>query len=157
VTLGTPDANGKPVKGEGSVTFTTLNGIPATPADEADVRLTFELSDVYHSTLIDYSGELRAHVSLRITDKLNDPGDIATMTDTTLGATVPCATTPDTMQGGSCSLVTTVDALVPGTVSEGKRSVWELGQIQVDDGGDDWDAETSAGNALFMVQGLFVP
>jgi hypothetical protein len=157
VTLGTPDANGKPVKGEGSVTFTTLNGIPATPADEADVRLTFELSDVYHSTLIDYSGELRAHVGLRVTDKLNDPGDNGTMTDTTLGATVPCASTPDTMQGGSCALVTTVDALVPGTVSEGKRSVWELGQIQVDDGGDDWDAETPAGNTLFMVQGLFVP
>jgi hypothetical protein len=157
-TLGTPDANGKPVKGEGLVRYVALNGNPATPADEADVRITFGLTDVYHhSTLIDYAGELRARVGLRITDKLNNPGDIGTVADTALGATVPCAATTDTTQGGSCSLVTTVDTLVPGTVIEGKRSVWELGQVQVDDGGPDGDADTAGDNTLFMVQGVFVP
>jgi hypothetical protein len=157
-TLGTPDANARPVKGEGHVGFAALNGNPVTSADEADVRVTFVLRDVYdHSTLADYAGEVRARVGLRITDKLNNPGDIATVTDTSLAATVPCAATGDTTVGASCNLVTTVDTLVPGAVTEGKRSVWELGQVQVDDGGADGDADTASDNTLFMVQGVFIP
>ena len=46
---------------------------------------------------------------------------------------------------------------MPGTVTEGKRAVWELGQVQVDDGGADGDADTAGDNTLFMVQGVFVP
>jgi hypothetical protein len=42
-------------------------------------------------------------------------------------------------------------------VIEAKRSVWELGQVRVDDGGADSDADTTGDNTLFMVQGLFVP
>jgi hypothetical protein len=159
VTLGTPDANTKPAKGEGRVTFAALNGVPATPADEADVGVTFELTDVYdHPTLTDYVGELRARVALRITDKPNsDPADNATVTDTSLGVTVPCVATGDTTVGASCNLDTTMDAVIPGAVPESKRSVWEIGQVQVDDGGADGDADTLGDNTLFMVQGVFVP
>jgi hypothetical protein len=157
-TLGTPDANAKAAKGEGRVSFAALNGILATPADEADVRITFELEDVSDDpTLTDYTGELRARVGVRITDKLNNPGDNATVTDTTLRATVPCTATGDPNEGASCDLVTTVDAVMPGAVTESKRSVWELGQVQVDDGGADGDADTAGDNTLFMVQGVFVP
>jgi hypothetical protein len=39
------------------------------------------------------------------------------------------------------------------TVTAGKRSVWGLGHVQVDDGG----ADTAGDNTLFMVQGVFVP
>jgi hypothetical protein len=157
-TLGTPDANTKPAKGEGRVTFGAVNGIPATPADEADVRITFELEDVYDDpALTDYTGELRARVVLRITDKANSPGDNATVADTTVGVTVPCAATGDTTVGASCDLDTTMDAVIPGAVPEGKRSVWELGQVQVDDGGADGDADTPGDNTLFMVQGVFIP
>ena len=49
------------------------------------------------------------------------------MSDATLGATVPCTATADTTEGASCNLVTTFDALVPGTVTETKRSIWALG------------------------------
>jgi hypothetical protein len=40
-------------------------------------------------------------------------------------------------------------------VIEGRRSVWELDQVRVDDGGGDGD--TAGDNSLFMVQGVFVP
>jgi hypothetical protein len=157
-TLGTPDANGKAAKGEGKVSFAVSNGNPATPADEADVRITFSLADVYDdSTLADYASELRLQLGLRITDKLNNPGDIGTVMNTTLAATVPCAATGDATTGASCNLVTTVDAITPGAVPETKRSVWALGQVEVADGGADGDADTLGDNTLFMVQGLFVP
>jgi hypothetical protein len=42
-------------------------------------------------------------------------------------------------------------------VIEGRRAVWELGQVQVDGGGADRDADTAADNTLFMVQGVFIP
>jgi hypothetical protein len=35
--------------------------------------------------------------------------------------------------------------------------VWELGQVRVDDGGPDGNADTPIGNTPFMVQGIFVP
>ena len=43
---------------------------------------------------------------------------------------------------------TTFDAVMPGAVPEGKRSIWQLGQIEVYDGGSDGLAAT-AGNTLF--------
>jgi hypothetical protein len=42
-------------------------------------------------------------------------------------------------------------------VKEGQRSVWQLSQVQVYDGGPDGAISTGAGNTLFMDQGVFVP
>ena len=64
---------------------------------------------------------------------------------------------PIPTQGANCNLLTTANTLVPGTVTGGKRAVWGLGQVQVDDGGADGDADTAGDNTLFMVQGVFVP
>ena len=52
-----------------------------------------------------------------------------------------------------------MDAVVPGIVLslEGKRAVWQIGQVRFYDGGPDGDADTTADNTLFAVQGLFVP
>jgi hypothetical protein len=152
-TLGTPDANGKPVKGMGLVRYQALGG---------NAQITFQATDVYdHSTLADYTGELRLRTALRITDKRNTPHPggpgAATVSDTTLGATMPCTATADNTVGASCQLTTTANALAPGTLTSGARTIWELGQVQVDDGGADGDADTAGDNSLFMVQGLFVP
>ena len=46
--------------------------------------------------------------------------------------------------------------VVPGTVVEGKRAMWELGQVQVYDGGSAGVAGSS-GATLFETQGVFVP
>jgi len=71
---------------------------------------------------------------------------------------VPCANTPDTSVGAHCSVDTTFEAVMPGSVTEmeGKRSVVELTQIQVFDGGADGSVFTG-GNTLFAVQGVFIP
>ena len=58
--------------------------------------------------------------------------------------------------GSTCTLASTFEAIVPGAVVEGKRSNWELGQIQVFDGGSSGTAG-AADATLFETQGLFVP
>ena len=45
---------------------------------------------------------------------------------------------------------------MPGVVPEGKRAMWQLGQIQVLDGGSDGVASTTP-NSVFARQGVFVP
>jgi hypothetical protein len=162
LSLGTPDANGKPVKGIGQVEYKTVTGNLNTPADEADMQITVGVTDVYdQQTLADYTGELQVRTTLRITDKLNTPHPggpgPGTVSDTPLAATASCTATSDTTQGASCNLVTSADAIAPGMVTEGRRANWELGQVQVNDGGADNDADSPADNTVFMVQGVFVP
>jgi hypothetical protein len=60
------------------------------------------------------------------------------------------------LEGGSCSATTSADAIMPGLAPGGSRSVWELGQVRVADGGADGLAATSP-NEVFAVQGVYVP
>ena len=66
-------------------------------------------------------------------------------------------TKSDSTIGSECSIVTSADALVPDTVKEGRRSVWQLGQVRVSDGGADADADTAGDNTQFLTQGIFIP
>ena len=56
----------------------------------------------------------------------------------------PAAAEPRSVTGGELAL-------------EGDRAIWQLGQVQLFDGGVDGDAETAADNTLFATQGIFVP
>jgi hypothetical protein len=47
--------------------------------------------------------------------------------------------------------------LVPGTIEEGKRAIWQIGQVTVLDGGPDGLASTPGDNTPFARQGIFVP
>ena len=96
---------------------------------------------------------------MRITDFENSPpsGDAATVEDATLSVPIPCAETPDPTSGGSCETLTSLDAQVPGAVPEGQRSIWQLDDVKVYDGGSDDLAGTTAGNKLFARQGVLVP
>ena len=109
--------------------------------------------------LPDYTGELQLRVPLRLTDRLNG-GPVGfeqgTLQDRNFDATVPCTGTASTSIGSTCTLVTTADAVVPGVVVEGKRNVWQLGQVQLRDGGSDGVASTEP-NSLFAIQGVLVP
>lgn len=71
--------------------------------------------------------------------------------------TVPCAATADGTVGSTCSVLTSANSVLPNAVVEGKRSIWEIGQVQVFDGGADGVASTTGDNTAFMTQGLFVP
>jgi hypothetical protein len=160
VTVGAPDANTKPANSSGFVKAVVISGDVSTAADEADVQLTASFTDVRNTgSLTDYTGELLARLDLRITDRFNGPtkGDAATTSALALGVPLTCTATPGPADiGGSCSTSTTADAILAGAVRENLRSVWELGQVEVFDGGADGDVDTTP-NTVFARQGIFVP
>jgi dipeptidyl aminopeptidase/acylaminoacyl peptidase len=153
LTSGTPDANGKAANQAGYVLYNVVTG---------DVRLSVNLTDVRNaSDLSDYSGELSADASLQITDQSNTPypggSGPGTVQGTKFPVTVPCAPTASTTVGSTCSVVTTANTVLPGSVQAGGRAIWELGQVQIYDGGADGDADTAADNTPYATQGIFVP
>lgn len=161
LTIGTPDANGKQARGVASARIDVMRGDPATLEDEADVSIQLAMRDVYRrSNLSDYDREVDVRVAVRTTDRDNFPATGndggGTLEDITLRFPASCVPTGDASTGASCAVDTTLDAVVPGTVREGGRAVWDLGQIQIYDGGADDQGATDP-NDLFQVQGLFVP
>ena len=116
-----------------------------------DVRLSSDLTD--------YTGEVQTVLNVRLSDLVTTPSGAEPQTtqDFPFSAPVPCAATTDSTIGSTCSLTTTADTLVPGAVKENLRTTWQLGQIQVYDGGADGVASTTGDNTLFETQGVFVP
>jgi hypothetical protein len=110
------------------------------------------------NNLADYTGQLQVAVSPQITDTLNGPtlADSATISALNLRYTVPCQATASASAGSTCSVSTSADAVTPGTIVEGRRTVWEIPAVRVFDGGSDGQASTSP-NTLFARQGIFSP
>jgi hypothetical protein len=159
LTVGSPDANGVAANSTGFVKLTPVVGNTSTPEDEADVRVAASLTDVRVAAgLTDYTGELRLLPVLRLTDKLSGvtPVDTGTTLDVPFPVTVPCTATGNTAIGSACSISTTADAVLPGTVRELKRTLWQLAALRVEDGGADGLAAT-ADNSVFATQGVFIP
>jgi hypothetical protein len=156
LTVGTFDANGQNPNSTGFVKFRSIVGSPGG-VDDSDVAFTFRLTDVRHQgTLADYTGELQVATVVRITDKVGGPvGEAATVDDLQFAVTFNCAEVSGA-PGATCGGTTTLDAVAPGAIPEGKRSVWALQQVGVNDGGADGLVSTTP-NTLFAVQGLFVP
>ena len=136
-----------------------MPGDPNTSTDDADVRLTVEITDVrLAGSLDDYGGSLRAEMPLRVTDRENGSANEAgTVLDTVFAFTVPCAVTADTGIGSTCAVNTTADAVMPGSVPKGSRSIWEVAQVDVTDGGADQSGATPGDDSVFMRQGVFAP
>ena len=94
--------------------------------------------------LEDYTGEVRARIDLRLTDKRQH----AVRFDPRYGRRQPYTFTPPAPRPrarrgrDSARLTTSADALLFGMGKEGRRAIWQLGQIQVFDGGADGDAST---------------
>jgi len=129
---------------------------PAGGPDDTDIRLRLSLSNVMRaSDLSEYTGELRAGATVRLTDKETPVS--STVQDFPLEFDVPCTPTPDPADKSLCDVLTDVDAVIPGATPERTRAVWALDQIRVYDGGPDEDAGTEGDNSLFAVQGFFVP
>jgi hypothetical protein len=158
LTVGTGDSNGRPARNEGYLRLATVPGIPSTPADEADVAISFFSDDVFNLDLTDYTGELRASVPITITDQDNTPQPgAATTPPFNLRVDPTCTPTGDPQEGSTCSASTTADALIPGLIKEGRRTIWQLGQVVVYDGGPDGDTGTVTGDTVFARQGVFIP
>jgi hypothetical protein len=160
LTVGTLDANGRPAGFVGSVRLDAKLGNLGTPENEADVLVAASLTDVRNrGDLSDYTGELLVDSALRITDHYNGPAqdEPATAQDTSFPMTMSCSPTPSAAIGGACALSSSFNAIVPGAVPEGKRAIWQLGEIDVFDGGSDGVASTTSGNTLFADEGIFTP
>ncbi len=154
LTVGTPDANKKPVSSTGSVLLRVVSCTAcASPLPTADVRVDASITDVRNRpNLDDYTGELEGRFALRITDRYNaavtgDPQtDPATVGDTTFKFAMPCAATSGDA-GAACAVSTSANAVIPGSVRDGDRAIWELGAIGVYD----------SSGGLFATQGVFAP
>ena len=157
----------------GSVKYSVIVGVPGAP-DDSDVKVITSLKDVRCRPTgarcgvanaagpADYTGELRATVNVRMTDKWNAVAagggpDSGTVQDQAIGRTFACAQTASTATGSLCTLNTTVNALAPGLVKDAKRANWQLGQVQVFDGGADGDADTPAGTRSTRSRGSSCP
>ncbi len=158
LTLGSPDANGRPAASSGFARIVVAAGDPATPADDADVVIKLQLSDVRNDSALleDYAGELQFRPTLRVTDRVSQVTGAMTIEDFALPVTVPCVTTADPLRGSDCVVATTADAVLPGLVDEGSRAIWQLNAVDVLDGGPDGDVDTP-GNSVFAGSGIFVP
>ena len=174
VTVGTPDANGAPAKSSSFIRYRAHHGIPGPPGDDANVMVTMEITDVRCTAAAttcgsanagggpDYTGELEAVATVRITDHFNNvsPGggtNPATVTDFPARIKVTCASTADPSVGASCVISTEQQLFFPASLDD-KRMVIEFGQISIRDGGPDGLVATDPqDNAEFMRQGVFIP
>jgi calcineurin-like phosphoesterase family protein len=161
LTVGTPDGNGAPVNFTGFVGLRVLGEVPidSQNGDQADVEVTAQLTDVRTGTdLGDYAGELEGRLQLRVTDRGSGitGSTPATAVDLPLSFAIPCQPTADPDLGSDCAVTTSIDTLMAGAVTESQRSVWELSEARVLDGGPDGLAST-ADNTPFAEQGIFAP
>ena len=178
LTLGSPDFNGAPAKGNGYVRLKVFcNGGGAaeappcltTAGDQLDASIQVSQTDVRcqgatgscpSGALADYAGNLRMVLTARVTDRNNGGFGAGTLADVAIGFNVPCATTVDGTVGSTCSVTTSIDAAVGGAtaITEQKRAIWQhLGRASLYDGGADGVASTTADNTLFATDGLFFP
>ena len=128
----------------GRVRLDAVRGSPRNSVDDADVEISIEITDVSCTWTDcgpddgtyphDYARDLLAAFPLQITDRLNGaPPEDASATTVTgpLAFLIPCAPNSDTTIGATCSVTTTADSVLPGSVPEGRRSIWQLGQITI--------------------------
>ena len=163
LTVGTPDANGTAAASIGRAQLTALPGDVRMQTSVTDVRCRFAgPPGCDGGALSDYTGSLREMFSLQIEDQYNGGRAVESATSPAMPPyqmpyllVIPCTATAGT-PGATCALDTTADALIPGSITQGKRMEWELGQVQLWDAGEDGNPN-SDDNTLFEVQGLFVP
>ena len=156
-------------RGSGFARLRAIPGNPATPANEADVRIEAFVTDVLRrSDGLDYTGQTALRVGLRITD--NGSGSFqttpATVQDTAFAVPLPCIANPGAV-GSSCDVDVTVNALVPGYVKEGSLSVMSVTGMRLLDAGADNSLTPPSGacpptcgsgdETTYLEQGLFTP
>jgi hypothetical protein len=170
LTVGTPDANGAGAK---SIGFFQLSVQPGAGSND-NVVITASITDVRcrPGTAAsvcgsanaaggpDYSGQLEADATIRVTDHFNGSSRTQAATVQDLPSPVPlyCASTADTTVGGTCGIVSSTPCPPEGCsgIRNGDRAVVQVTGIEVSDGGADGSI-FSDDNTLFEVQGIFVP
>jgi dipeptidyl aminopeptidase/acylaminoacyl peptidase len=163
LTVGTPDYNGKAPKSTGLMTVKSINGDLTTPADEADLSFVVTITDVRNkSDLNDYTGSLLAAMDVKRTDNRNRLTGTSTYvmggTQVSFPFTFPvsCVGTADATVGSTCSVATSADSVAGNLIAEGKRTIWQMNNVVIYDGGADGNGATGP-NTLFEEVGNFIP
>jgi hypothetical protein len=173
LTVGTPDANGLSALSISTVRF-KIRGLP-TPPEDSDIQAIITIRDVHCRATnsacpggpgSDFTGQVLVRSSVQITDKSNGPSgtESATVEELPLEIPVACVAVAGG-EGGQCDLTTTVEAFHPGALLDGKRAIWQFGEVTVRDPGANGTGygagcPTTCGDGdeqVFMRQGLFVP
>jgi hypothetical protein len=169
LTVGTFDANGADANSVGLVRLGVRVGTPGPPED-SEVQIRASITDVRCKAGVsacgpanaqdgpDYTGSLEGNATIRVTDHFNGPNrdQPATVRDLPLPFPLSCASTADTSIGSTCAIPTGTECLGCPPPKEGVRTVIEVTQIRIRDGGPDGVPGTED-NSLFMVQGVFIP
>ena len=174
LTVGTPDANGAAPSSQSSARYLASPGAPGPP-DDSEIEVIVAVNDVRCRAAnaacpgganSDYTGKILMSASMRLTDKLNGSPAVesATVQDFRVELPVQCAATAST-EGGNCALATTVNSLFPGSIVDGKRAIWDIGDLKVEDAGPNGTGYGSGcpatcgdgDEAVFMRPGIFVP
>jgi hypothetical protein len=167
ISVGTPDVNGAAANSTGYVRLSVWTPSAGSP-DEADFTIEVNLSDIRCGSGTtacgsandragaDYIGELQLEHVVRLTDR-SALSDALTTQDFPFQVRVGCSATSSTATGAVCSVHTSANAIVPGSLHENRRTIWQMRQVRVLDGGADGDADTVGDNRLFARQGIFVP
>jgi hypothetical protein len=172
VTVGTFDANGAAAGSRGFFKFAVATS-PGPPVSSA-IQIAAQITDVRCKAGTsacgsantaggaDYTGDLEANATIRISDHYNATTagggtDPATMVDIPNPVNFPCVSTSDTSVGSLCDVKFSPQPGVPNQDwFNGKRVVVGFGQVRVLDGGSDGVVGTTP-NDLFAVQGVFIP
>jgi hypothetical protein len=168
LTVGSPDANNKTANSTSSVKFRVL-------AAPGNVEIVLAMNDVWcrvanaacpGGAISEYTGKVLLSARIRLTDKSNGSPlvESATVQDFDLQVPVQCVATA-TADGGNCAVTTTVNSLLPGSILDGKRSIWSLESVKVLDPGPNGTGfgsgcPTTCGDGdetVFMRPGVFVP
>jgi Tol biopolymer transport system component len=173
IAVGTPDANGASANSVGTARFEAWESVPGGPA-EADLTIASNLSDVRCNAGTatcgpgndrggaDYTGELELRPVIRLTERSRQTDPLLPLEPQTAQAfpfpiRASCNATSSTAIGAACSWFTSANAVIPGSVVDGRRAIWQMDRLDLLDGGADGDADTAADNRLFAKQGVFVP
>ena len=171
-TVGTPDAFGGAAN---SVSHLRLWSVPCNfNCFEGDIGIKLALNDVRCVPTgarcgtanawgpADYAGEMRFSFTFRLTDHNNRTSpsggnDPATVQDFAIEHSWACVQSGSTSTGSTCDLFTSLLAIIPGSVQELQRHVWELDAVRIYDGGADGDGDTTPDNTVFARPGVFIP
>jgi hypothetical protein len=166
LTVGTPDANGAPANSTGFVKIAVIPDLPPVVVGGTitDVRCKAGTSACGNANTVggpDYTGQLEGTSTIRMTDHFNavSPGggnDPATVVDIPFPFSMECANTADPSIGGQCTVPIAAGCPPNCGPRDGDRTLVEITQLQIRDGGADGVNSTSP-NTLFMVQGIFIP
>jgi hypothetical protein len=165
VTVGTTDSNGASTNSVGRVNLTVFPGDVRVAGSISDVRCRPEFTRTCGSANAaggaDYVGQLRGTHRLRITDRWNETSGVGgtepgTVVDFPFPIVFSCAGTASDTIGATCTVDSSMNAIVPDAVRDGKRAIFDVGQLVINDAGTDGNIDTPP-NRAFLTQGVFAP